>query len=256
MLRLQLEPIHVPVARANESAVVVIGAHLWGDDPHDPLFAAVHNVAWRSVWLLEANPLVFRTLRARIAAQTHRSRFSAPVRVLNEGACPASTTSGSAGALPFYAFNPPANVTDVDPWASQISSFDRHNIERHFPAILAHGRHTIAQLEGYISSVHIPCRTIPELLHGVGDVAVLLIDTEGLDCRLIVETMDDLCARAASGSPPSLLAFEWKHCTRSDYLLARARLTAGPTAAHACPRYRAIAETGENAFYRLTRSDA
>ena len=49
------------------ASLVVIGAHKFGGDSNDPVFASVAPVAWSRVLLVEASPPVAAALRARVA---------------------------------------------------------------------------------------------------------------------------------------------------------------------------------------------
>ena len=173
-----------------ERSLLVIGAHGFGGDPNDPLFAAAQQVRWTGVTLLEANPSVARQLQH--SSQNLQARGG--VRVLNEGVCPVDTKA------PFFHLDILPNETrGLPPWATQISSFNRSQVEKHLPLI----RHAafglrggepfrpVGALEGRIRGPMVRCRTLDSLLRHHSNLRkstsplVLMIDIEGLDCQVV-----------------------------------------------------------------------
>ena len=49
------------------ASVFVVGAHLFGEDPNDPIYAAVAAHGWGAVYVVEPNPLIFDELVAFLA---------------------------------------------------------------------------------------------------------------------------------------------------------------------------------------------
>jgi len=92
-------------------------------------------------------------------------------------------------------------------WVTQIGSFNRQHILKHSRAWKKSG----LKVRDYIRPIRVSVDTIPGVLskHGVHrrEVALLLIDTEGLDCKIILsQTFGENEVR------PGLIVFEYKWC--------------------------------------------
>ena len=185
-------PLHAAALQANDTDLVVIGAHHFGHDANDPIAKEVMHVRWRSVLLVEASPPIASELAAAVALRNPtplapRDR----VNVINEGVCPFGAASGSAAScLPF--------------WATQINSFSLsqvehsvHGMERALADASQHRQprgsdasrpsYTYERLRANVVRHNVTCRPLLSTLrvHGARRIGVLLVDTEGLDCDVI-----------------------------------------------------------------------
>ena len=249
------------------ASIVVIGAHHFGKDPNDVIFASVRSVIWRRMLLLEASPLIAQELKhiwhkERSPAVTPIDR----VTVLNAGVCPEERLPvDQLGSLHhavhdghhhrlFYTFvgnNSYARAMDgllprrvgmhngLPYWRGQIGSFDQHHVLkwsehmlRTYTTLGSDGK--LPPLLGrYVVAEPVQCRPLQSYLRGKhvgGPVGILLIDTEGFDCRIIGS--HDWCDYA---SAPRMILFEHKHCERSDLAAARLRLNLTRCAHRAWP---------------------
>ena len=114
-----LREIAIAIAeqRGERGSLVVVGAHHFGSDYNDPLYAAVANIAWSSVLLVEASPLIAATLRTRVRERNPTPRVPpARVIVVNEGVCPSSSP---ASELPFYTLDT-RGLEGLPRWADQV----------------------------------------------------------------------------------------------------------------------------------------
>mmetsp|Transcript_25681 Transcript_25681/g.58429 ORF Transcript_25681/g.58429 Transcript_25681/m.58429 type:complete len:256 (-) Transcript_25681:125-892(-) len=224
------------------SSLVVVGAHLFGDDPNDPIYSSVVSLAWSSALLVEANPKVADSLRARVSA--HNPLPLAPhreVRVVHQGVCPDDTKK----IQPFYTLQ---ETPGLPFWASQIGSFSREHVELPlgmFASTMGH-KHTVNSLRERITVQSVRCTSLLSLLQrrGVTRVGLLLIDAEGFDCD-IVAAQDWSSKEWVGDLSPAVLVFEWKNCKPEAYEKAMANLLRHNVGIG----YRLIAETNENAFF-------
>ena len=207
------------------ASLVVVGAHLIGSDTNDVLKARVLNQPWKSVLLVEASPPVFDQLRAHLSANNPFAAVpQGQVHARNNAVCP-----NDAAPRPFYTFN----ATDGLPYYStQIASFDRSHLERHFAHMLHRQTRrppwTLEELYQSIGVVDVPCQSLERELRWLSQqqhegqrvrAGVLLIDTEGLDCAIVAA--QDWCALS-----PDVLVYEHKHCPAGDRASAVARVSA------------------------------
>ena len=190
--------------------LAVIGAHFFTGDRFDPVRAAVHNVRWSSVLLVEANPAIARHLNQSIHhANPLPATAKGSVHVVNEGVCP-----GLKASLPFYTL-PPLKKTPR--WASQTGSFNRRTIGKSVEILSQMNGMSAATLDAAIDSraQHVPCGSLEELLEreAGGMPSVLQIDIEGFDCRVVA-------AQNWCRLRPQLLVFESFHCEHEDEVAA------------------------------------
>ena len=224
------------------SSLVVIGAHLFGDDPNDPIYSSVVQLSWDSVLLVEANPKIADTLQSRVIAQNpvplapHHN-----VHVVNQGVCPDNTKH----LRPFYTLQ---ETRGLPFWASQIGSFNREQVEMPlgmFAGLSGH-KHTIESLKNRIAVQSVRCTSLLSLLQrrGISRVGVMLIDAEGLDCD-IVAAQDWSSPEWRGDLGPAVLVFEWKNCQPAAYARAMTNLQQHQVGVG----YRLVAETNENAYF-------
>jgi hypothetical protein len=198
-------PLHAAALQANDTDLVVIGAHHFGHDANDPIAKEVMHVRWRSVLLVEASPPIASELAAAVALRNPtplapRDR----INVINEGVCPFGAASGSAASsLPFYSFNA-SGLHGLPFWATQINSFSLlqvehsvHGMERALADASQHRQprgsdasrpsYTYERLRANVVRHNVTCRPLLSTLrvHGARRIGVLLVDTEGLDCDVI-----------------------------------------------------------------------
>lgn len=157
-------------------SVVVVGAHYFGRDVGDPLHAAVRDVPWGGALLVEASPVIFAKLSANTA---ERSPFRHVVPLVVNAGVAANSSSTS---MPFFHLDDTHGLPNS---ASQIGSFRRQHVQHYIdtwsvklPAMRK--RHIVTDL--------IPCRSLTEELSRhptLPPPAVLMIDTEGLDCAIV-----------------------------------------------------------------------
>lgn len=166
---------------------------------------------------VEASPVNYALLQEKI--QRHASLYN--LKALAAGVIP--DTQSSADNLTFCAISSDIDVnTGLDSrsgkklpvWASQLSSFSKRNILKHWRPWKKQG----LRLEDNIVEMQVATVRFSDLLaQQQGDVVFALIDTEGLDCDIIQGL------HSSSALPPFLL-YEHKHCGRQGNELAREHL--------------------------------
>ena len=229
--------LHFPGAqvslRGKENAsLVVIGAHHFGGDPNDPIFRSVRSITWQGVILLEASPPVSRELRKLWKGGGDTASFATPaddVHIVNAGVC----TKDAKGALPFYSFvgnNSFAEEADgllkrqvgghdgLPYWRTQIGSFDGSFVMKWSEHMLR--KYTSLGPDGvlpplmnrYVKVDNVRCHSLERVLRHPGlrggRPALLVIDTESLDCRIVAS--HDWCEPDRA---PEILIFEHIHCS-------------------------------------------
>mmetsp|Transcript_28222 Transcript_28222/g.72229 ORF Transcript_28222/g.72229 Transcript_28222/m.72229 type:complete len:325 (-) Transcript_28222:1137-2111(-) len=230
------------------ASLVVIGAHHFGGDQNDPIYSAVKDVAWSNVLLVEASPFIAAQLRARVEAINPTPHvLPGHVRVVNQGVCPSEEDQ----TLPFYTF---LGARHLPFWATQIGSFRRQHVEKHLPLLAATTNHSVEALRELIAVDLVTCTSLLSLLkrQRIDRLAALLIDTEGLDCDLVASQQWS-SRQWCSSLRPTILVFEWKHCSPMAYASATSALELQSTcraveSGNALP-FRRIAETWENVFF-------
>jgi len=241
------------VAVPGNASLVVIGAHHFGDDTNDPLYSTVSGGAWSDVLLVEASPPVAAELRAKVAERNPTPNVPQDrLHVVNQGVCP----GGKDQQMPFYSF---LGAPGLPFWATQIGSFNRSHVEKHLGLLARNKKSTVVykveELRSKISVKPVLCTSLLSLLQRqrIQRMAVLLIDTEGLDCDLVAS--QDWSSPEWCGSlSPGLLVFEWKHCSSASYdraitsLKRRKQCHVEPGSEHVLP-FRHVLELTENAFF-------
>lgn len=242
-LALSLQAIANSIAAPESRELLVIGAHLFGDDDNDPLQRHVRSVPWGRVTLLEASPNIAQQLAARVASANPFSQTPLPsVAVRNLGVC----LEAEAKSLPFYAFD---ETRGLPPWSSQIGSFNRSRVEAAVHDLMAvaspSAGWTRASLRARIQPRPVQCLGFGSALaggaatdradpaHARPTPAVVLIDTEGFDCALVASV--DWCALPFT---VDLLIFEVRHCSESALRAARTALSRPCQQSHAGPALR------------------
>ena len=193
---------------ASQSWLVVVGAHHFGADNNDPLFQAVQGVAWAGVLLVEADPHIARQMADRVAVHSPVP-LARTVRIANLGVCPPKWVGRRL-------FHKLGNTSGLAYWATQIGSFRRGHVEKHlvgqYGNILRGRGSNLSnhELRARIQSIPVECMLLTDVLnrHSVlpEHVAVLLVDTEALDCAIITSLPQN------TSLWPSLIVYEWKHC--------------------------------------------
>ena len=236
------------------SSLVVIGAHDFGDDVNDPVYKSVAVLAWSDALLVEANPQIAASLQHKVAAVNplplapHQN-----IRVLNLGVCPEEKKHST---LPFYTF--PA-TPGMPFWISQIGSFSRAQVELSLAVVArqeSSARFTFESLKARIAVESVKCSSMLSLLRrrGLSRIGVLLIDTEGLDCDIVAAHDWSSHSWCHEEHGPTVLVFEWKHCRPEAFANATGRLlqhAAQCRVRHGIDAwpYRLIAEDNENVFF-------
>ena len=161
---------------------IEIGANDGEQDDH--LHAHILASRWRGL-MVEPVPYVFERLRRNYAGVD---------RVTLENAAIADRD----GALPFFYLAEAPEGEVVPNWYTEIGSFSRD-------LVLGHG-HLIGNIEDRLVETSVPCLTFESLCrkHGVEQLDLMLIDTEGYDAQILRSV--DLAARH-----PRLLVYEHYH---------------------------------------------
>lgn len=166
---------------------------------NDNLRSSILSSRWSGI-MVEPLPFVFERLRHNYA------RFS---RVALENVAIADRD----GQLPFYHL---AHVDDpkrehLPSWYDQLGSFSRE-------VVLSHA-YLIPDIERRLVRTLVPCTTYEALCrkHGVKDVDLVLIDTEGYDYEVIKHIDFKLHG-------PRMLVYEHYHLSAKDRAECRARI--------------------------------
>ena len=198
---------------AANTSLVVVGAHRFGQDATDPWGAPALNRAWGRVLLVEANPLLAADLTLRRGSLMSRVPAARMV-IRNVGVCPNASQGGSE--LPFYTLA----GERLPAIASQMSSFSRATAEKGLAQLVA-GAPVLQTKSWHLASTPVRCNTLAAELANHVDMpppAMLMIDTEGLDCAIVASI--DWCSMR-----PALLVYEHKHCAEAQALAAAAALS-------------------------------
>ena len=239
----------------HERLLVIVGAHHFGGDANDPIRSVVGNVPWGGALLIEASPVIARELSQSIAALNPLPRVPPKRVIVSNVGIRDKELPPVPGQRPFHRtfYTMTARGGGLPSWSTQIGSFNRARLTNmlHFlyPHQLARGGNwTARQLAESILAEAVLCRTLAQELRAHAELralrpAVLLLDAEGLDCRIVAA--QDWCR------PPldelTLLVWEHKHCYVAAYTRARAALGR-------CPQYSSAAGAStfanrENVFY-------
>lgn len=213
------------VPRKGEKAVLVIGAHEFGQDPNDPTFRLVAGYPWAAVYAVEPNPPIYEKLaKALIEGLPH----VAPERVVADRAAVLADAKTVETTLSFYCFRP--TEADVKAkrfpfWIDQTSSLDRAHVVKHYDyGPIVHKVISRDEYEKRIERINVIARSLTDeyvVLERIrasrngtfvpAEPAVIQIDAEGFDCRIVAANAPWL-ARAR----PALLVFEHKHCIQGE----------------------------------------
>lgn len=240
---------------AQNSSLVIVGAHRFGKDNNDPLFASVNRLQWSAVLLIEASPVIADQLHTQFSL----SKKLLPrvprgnITVVGEGVCPDGAGDGTK--RPFYSVEPIAGLPD---WSSMIGSFDREHVLKHASWLLqgadprfnwSYTARNLIRIKRSIKRTVVVCRSLGAMLQRQSTLqpSVLLIDAEGLDCKIVASV--DWCV-----IQPRLIVFERLHCWPHEFLRAQQRLR-GVGLACKSPRWRLIAQTDDNVFFRIATDE-
>jgi FkbM family methyltransferase len=104
------------------------------------------------------------------------------------------------GQIPLYRVRPDPSLPD---WLQGLASLDRSHLT---PA-----KFTFNEFDKYVEEVTVPVLTLASVLrkHGISDVGLLQIDTEGFDCRIVQSAL-------RSGIRPAIINYEHIHVRSID----------------------------------------
>ena len=99
------------------------------------------------------------------------------------------------GQVPLYRVRPDPTLPD---WLQGLASLDRNH--------LTSTKFEFDQFEKYVEEVSVPMLTPTSLLkkHGISEIGLLQIDTEGFDCRIVEATL-------RAGLRPAIINYEHHH---------------------------------------------
>jgi FkbM family methyltransferase len=100
-------------------------------------------------------------------------------------------------------------------WAHSIASFDRGHLRGHLKGI----KNGISNVEQYVEEVKVPSLKLSTLLrkHGIHDLTLLQVDTEGFDCEIVRMALE-------AGLRPAIINYEFLHARRQDQSDCKKRL--------------------------------
>lgn len=178
--------IYSEIKKKEDACVVKIGAH---NGLTDPLFEHYQKPGWHGL-LIEPVPHLYYQLRMNM----NNSRFKLlPVAVFDR-----------CGTKEFYYLNSISDMLDLPEWASQLGSFNRGHITKHFSG------EQLELVDSLIMSMSIGVITLGMALSLIrSDIDMLVIDCEGSD-------YDILYSYEFLVKPKSIV-FETKHMTFSQY---------------------------------------
>lgn len=208
---------YVPTVVA-EPLFVIVGANdgITGDPCSDILFA---GTAWRGLFI---EPVPYCVDRLRATFQDAR-RFS--IEQLAVGA--------PAGQATFYYVDDKArdSLPDLPPWFNQLGSFNRRHLVNHLNG----------SLTPFIVDCRVDVRPLADVLdsHGIRDVHLLQVDTEGHDYE-VLRTLN------FATHQPLAIFIEYTHLPRIQKRAMRRLLRSAGYAVHDC---------GGNYFALHTQSD-
>lgn len=174
------------------ACVIQVGAN--DGARYDPLRREILRRQWSGV-LVEPVPFIYERLCANYAG--HPTMRFENCAIAAEG-----------GAMPFHYLRRDPSLPQ---WASGLGSFM-------LDVVLSH-RQWIPDIENYLESTDVPCKSLDELCdsYALGQVDLLQIDTEGYDYE-IVRMIDFERLR------PRLIVFEHKHLQAAERASSEARL--------------------------------
>ena len=246
------------ITHPHERLLVIVGAHHFGADANDPIHSIVGKVPWGGALLIEASPVIARELSQSIATLNPLPRVPSKRVIVSNVGIRDDELPPEPGRRPFHRtfYTMTAHGGGLPGWSTQIGSFNREQVtnvvlKKLHPQQLARGGNwTAQQLSESILADVVLSRTLAQELRAHAALralrpAVLLVDTEGLDCRIVAA--QDWCR------PPldelALLVWEHKHCKVAEYTRARAALGR-------CPQYSSAAGASTfadraNVFYLM-----
>lgn len=182
-----------------EATFVEVGAN--DGDQHDHLRPFISGSDWRGV-MVEPVPYVFERLRHNYAG-------------VDRVACENAAIADRDGTLPFFHLRDatPAERAELPSWYDGIGSFS-------LDFVLGHAR-DIPDVADRLVEASVPTLTFATLLqrHGIDDVDLVVIDTEGHDAA-ILRSIDLHVHR------PRLLLYEHFHLSRDERSATRALVEA------------------------------
>jgi len=83
-------------------------------------------------------------------------------------------------------------------WVQGMASFQRSHLEKF--------GYKFKDIRRYIEPIKVPCRPLPAIIrdHGLSDVDLLQVDTEGYDCTIVLSALE-------AGLRPSVIEYEFAH---------------------------------------------
>lgn len=153
----------------------------------DPIHELVRKYSLRGL-LVEPLPDLFARLQANYAGQP-KVEFER---------CAIGREDGEASLYRVRADAP------LPRWAHAIASFNRGHLSLHLSGI----KIGIPDVEKYVEEIKVPCLKLSTLLrkHGIQDLTLLQIDTEGFDCEIIRMALD-------GGLRPAIINYEFVHAS-------------------------------------------
>jgi len=158
----------------------------------DPLHRLLRrNPNWNGLFV-EPVPHLFTRLQANYGAS---DRFKFENAAVNDGQCQT-----------FYSVDEDARkaIPDLPKWYDQLGSFKPDHITNRLP-----------QLAPFVRAIQVTGITLTDLLrkHGITDIGILHIDTEGYDYKVLSQL--DLQATV-----PQVILFEHKHLSQDERIAA------------------------------------
>ena len=191
------ELIRAFAARFPAPVFIEIGAN--DGEQHDHLRPMIVEHRWHGV-MVEPVPYVFERLRANYGTFEWVALENAAI-------------TDHDGRVPFYhlAASPDFEKEGLPQWYDAIGSFSKDTI-------LDHGR-VIPDIEARLVETEVPCLTFDSLCtkHGLEQVDLLLLDTEGYDYEILRQIN-------FSVHRPVLVIYEHYHLAPSDRAACRARM--------------------------------
>ena len=104
------------------------------------------------------------------------------------------------GQVPLYRVRPDPALPD---WLQGLASLNRDH--------LSSAKFDFTEFDKYVEEVTVPMLSLSSLLrkHGISDVGLLQIDTEGFDCRIVQSAL-------RSGIRPAIINYEHNHVRSTE----------------------------------------
>lgn len=225
------EHLHRAVSSVPDgSHLVIVGAHHFADDANDPLRAVVGERAWGGALLVEASPPIAHELQRSIHERNPLPRVpSNKVIVSNVGIRDNIPKGRRNVTRPFFTFT--GTGGGLPSWSTQVGTFNHARLRARFQyfEMSTRGNWTWQAMQAKVVRSEVACRSLVDELRSHSALApprpaVMLIDVEGLDCRVVAA--QDWCAEPLSHI--QLLVFEYKHCTDQALRAAQRSLARCP----------------------------